>query len=170
MKWFALRLPALFPERCRLIFGSPRPAERKPKPCPSVVKVAVSWDRPNARRCWWRTLKLDGFFGGDGGVTMTEIGGPDGFLGLALKILNRRRLMPRPDFRAHERVRRQQHGGFAAQPRHDRVETKGASVKIRETNRSGSEQIKRIGRNRGGNAVVARTHINAGSSKRDIGG
>ena len=48
-------------------------------------------------------------------MSITKIGDANRLRGLALEIINRHRLMPRPDFRAHERVRRHQHGGFPSQ-------------------------------------------------------
>src|SRR6185436_20920168 len=88
--------------------------------------------RPDARRRWRRALQLDELFRGDRRVPITEISYPNWLFGLALEVLDRQRLMPRPDLRSHEGIGGLHDRRFLAEARHDRVETVRASIELAE--------------------------------------
>src|SRR5436189_3824140 len=109
-------------------------------------------------RCRGRgTLLGDEIFGCDGGVSVTKISDPDRFPGFSLEILNCERLMPGPDFCAHERVRWLQYGRFVSEARHHRVETVRASVKVGESSWTRIDLVERAADDRFRNPLVART-------------
>src|SRR6185436_1058374 len=109
-----------------------------------------------------RALQLDELFRGDRRVPITEISYPNWLFGLALEVLDRQRLMPRPDLRSHEGIGGLHDRRFLAEARHDRVETVRASIELAETLRFGSERVERIGGDGLGQSIVCRAHEDTG--------